>query len=346
MLCRFDFVQSSNFVASPSNEKMNQLSRKRTVRGLRCAVLPSNPAPPLVIPLRCFHSQHRTPRVPQLHTSDELPGSNGGESSESVPTLHVGYLLHRHPIVKPTLHPMERSFGFLLERQHQVYSRHPASESAQHFFRDAQQSVDAHQRTDPRDIRRDFYGLEGYREALHTTIERYQHVPPRVQSTDRVCTLSHRLRDDKTGPPPRRTLQRKLDDYLYLLVQYDNEPGLAGKWGIPFTPLRRSETLRMAAERCLQEPHGDKVDYYMWGCGPQGTVVLPSPTEVNPPRRLFVYSPVYLSGRPNFDAMEPRIVDHAWVSRAEIRQYRDAFASNTLQELLLDISADAYFETL
>lgn len=290
-----------------------------------------------------FHSQHRTPRLPQLHTKDALPQQSEGASPSPL-TLHVGYLLHRHPVVKPTLHPLERSFGFMLEKEHQTYSRHPGVESATHFFRDHASSIDSHQRTDPQAIRRDFYGLESYQDAMQATLQRFTQVPPRVQPTDFTDVAAFRSATSRTSPPARHSLQRKLDDYLYFLVRYadDEEANWKGKWGVPFTALRQSETLRMAADRCLQEPHQDQVEAYVWGCGPQGTVMLPS--QLPDTQRLFLFSATYLAGRPKFDALHPRIADHAWVSRREMRQYRADFVSDEVLELLLDVSADAYYE--
>lgn len=333
-------------------------------------------------PRRLFHSQHRTPRIPQRFTTDPLPSSSSssgscGEANDATaaPLLHVGYVLARHPVVKPVPHPMERAYAFLLERYHQMYSRHRDSESALHFFRDRQQTIDAHQRTDPQDIRRDFYGLEAYRDALHATLQRYEQPPSRLQPGDFVETAPHRAPPPSPssappggGSPPRRhTLQRKLDDYLFLIVRYTEgdgvaegavkegtghdgpprlPPGFGGKWGVPYTPLRQGETLRIAAERCIQLPHQDRIDYYLWSCAPQGTVPLPTAQDQGvTASQLFLFNACYLAGRPDFAAMQPRIDDHAWVTRGEMRQYRDSFASTELLELLLDVTPDAYFET-
>lgn len=330
-----------------------------------------------IVVSHCFyHNQHRIPRLPQLHTRDHEKCNQTAVESDSLEHacaphgIHVGYLLHRQPVVKPTLHPLERSMAFLLERQHQLYSRHPTSETACHFFRDRQQqNIDAYQRTDPQDIRRDFFGLEGYQDALKATLQRYQQVPTRLQPADFVDITSRSASPRDTTLPVRHTLQRKLDDYLYLIVRYaipssmestsenetsTNELEMPGKWGIPFTPLRIGETLRMAAERCLQEPHRDNVDYYLWGCGSQGAISFPqtkneedetSKAFSSSVRHLFVHSATYLAGKPDFSCIQPKISDHAWVSRRELLQYRSEFSSNLLLEVLLDISADAYFET-
>lgn len=330
-----------------------------------------------IVVSHCFyHNQHRIPRLPQLHTRDHekcsqtTVGSDPVEQTCAPHGIHVGYLLHRHPVVKPTLHPLERSMAFLLEKQHQLYSRHSSSDTACHFFRDRQQqNIDAYQRTDPQDIRRDFFGLEGYQDALKATLQRYQQVPTRLQPADFIDSTSRFTSPQHTTLPTRHTLQRKLDDYLYLIVRYAipssvenmseidasrNESEMPGKWGIPFTPLRIGETLRMAAERCLQEPHRDNVDYYLWGCGSQGAISFPQTKNTEDEagksfsssvRHLFVHSATYLAGKPDFSRIHPTISDHAWVSRRELLQYRSEFASEQLLELLLDISADAYFET-
>lgn len=313
---------------------------------------------------RLFHSQHRTPILPQLHTSEP------SEAPDTAPEIFVGYLLHRHPVVKPVLHPVERQLGFLVDRQHQLYSRHPTDPSSVHFFRDRQhQSMDIKQRTDPVEIQRDFFGLEGYQEALQASLQRYVECPSRLKPGDFVPVEAHA--SSSTGspsPPTRHTLQRKLDDYLYLIVRYashesgvaDNDSlgkivkqcGWASRWGIPFALRSPRETLKMTAQRCLQEPHQARVDYYLWSNAPQGCLPLMRCSDKKKKEKgasegpsLFLYSATYLAGKPNFKAVQPAIDEHAWVSRREMLQYRDEFASSQLLELLQDVSADAYFET-
>ncbi|KAK7199053.1 39S mitochondrial ribosomal protein L46 [Novymonas esmeraldas] len=286
--------------------------------GQRCADAAAAAA--VLARCRSFHSQHRTPVLPQAHVQD-------GATTQRV---HVGYLLHRSQTVKHTPHPLEVEMGYLLEREQHRYSRHESTDSATAFFASRGQSMDVLGRSDPNHIKANFFGLELYQDAMRVVLQRY--------SPARRTTASDVWRPEELGdaPPPRHTLHRKLDDYLYLIVQ----EAATGLWGIPHTPRRDTESLRMTADRAIAQHHGDGLDCHVWSNAPQATVLLPEDNT-----RLFVYSATYLSGRPHFDTCEPTPQDHAWVTRQELLQYAAAFKSHELLQALRDISADSTFET-
>ncbi|KPA73247.1 putative mitochondrial hypothetical protein [Leptomonas pyrrhocoris] len=271
-------------------------------------------------PRRAFHAQHRTPVLPQVHVADPLPSQ----------CVHVGYLIHRNQIVKHTPHPLEVEMGYLLEREHQRYSRHESTESATAFFASRGQSMDVLNRTDASQIRGNFFGLELYQDATKVILQRYS-PEKRVAAADAWSPSA--LSDH---PPPRHTLHRKMDDFLYLIVQEAE----SGKWAIPHTARKDDESLRMTVDRALSSHNADGLECFLWSNAPQATVVL---EEEN--TRLFVYSATYLSGRPRFDLFEPKPQDHAWVTRQELLQYSDTFKSTELLKALMDISADSTFES-
>ncbi|KPI83540.1 hypothetical protein ABL78_7425 [Leptomonas seymouri] len=273
-----------------------------------------------ITPRRSFHSQHRTPIIPQVHVADSLPTQR----------IHVGYYVHRHQIVKHTPHPLEIEMSYLLDREQQRYSRHESTESATAFFASRGQSMDVLNRTDANQIKGNFFGLELYQDAMKVVLQRYS-PERRVTAADRWAPSS--LSDQ---PPRRHSLHRKLDDFLYFVVQEAD----TGKWTIPNTARKDGESLRMTADRALSSHNAEGLDCFLWSNAPQATVLL---AEEN--TRLFIYSATYLSGRPQFDLLEPKTQDHAWVTRQELLQYSDSFKSQDILNALLDISADGTFES-
>nr|CCD11750.1 hypothetical protein, conserved [Trypanosoma congolense IL3000] len=273
---------------------------------------------------RAFHSQHRTPVLPQIPVA-------GIKKSHATPLVRVAYLLHRHPVVKPTPHPLETEMAYLLQREHQRYSRHETSESAVHFMAQRGQSIDVLNRTDPRQIQSNFFALELYQDAMRVVLQRYK-PEKRVTPHDLWDPTAH----SGNSPPVRHTLQRKLDDYLHLIVRNAS----SGKWTVPQTALCEHETLRMAVDRAIATDNSEGLDCYVWSNAPQATVVDPTDGA-----RVFIYVATYLSGKPTFSEFKPPARDHAWVTRHEMRQYMDDFLCPELMEALLDIAADSTFES-
>jgi large subunit ribosomal protein L46 len=298
---------------------LTKRNKKGNMQLLHSRQLAAATAAAAATPHRCFHSQHRTPVLPQVHVADQLPPQR----------VHVGYWMHRNQIVKHTPHPLEIEMGYLLERELQRYSRHESTESATAFFASRGQSLDLLNRTDANQIKGNFFGLELYQDAMKVVLQRYT-PERRVTAADAwdPATL-----DDQ--PPPRHTLHRKLDDFLYLIVQ-DKE---TGKWTVPHTARKDNESLRMTADRALSSHNADGLEAFFWSNAPQATVLL---QEEN--TRLFIYAATYLSGRPQFELFEPTPKDHAWVTRQELQQYSDSFISKELLKALVDISADSTFE--
>ncbi|GET85864.1 hypothetical protein, conserved [Leishmania tarentolae] len=276
-------------------------------------------ASPVLSLRRTFHSQHRTPIIPQVHVCD-------GPTPQRI---HVGYYLHRHQVVKHSPHPLEVEMGYLLEREHQRYSRHESTESATAFFASRGQTIDVLGRTDPNQIKGNFFGLELYQDAMKVVMQRYT---PEKRLTSADMWRPNALGD---APPLRHTLHRKLDDFLYLIVQEE----ATGKWTIPHTARRDNESLRMTADRAISSHNSEGLDCYIWSNAPQATLFLRDDNT-----RLFIYTATYLAGRPQFASFEPKPKDHAWVTRHELLQYSDTFKSTELLKALLDISADGTFE--
>lgn len=265
--------------------------------------------------------QHRTPIMPQMPVNHPTPHN-------------VAYLLCRQPVVKPTPHPLETEFGFTLEREHNRYARHDVETSQ--FFSAKGQPIDVSNRSEPAQIINNFFNLEGYQDALKVVTDRYQPVP-RVTDHDFFDPFDESL---KSGPPKRKTIQRRLDDFLFFIVRSE----ASGKWSLPTTQRRPHETLRMAVDRAISEQHNDALDAYVWSNAPQAIVRGAGVSEGEATEAdTFVFVATYLAGRPNFGGIQPKCADHAWVTRSELCQYHGEFETESWCQVLRDIVPDATF---
>lgn len=275
-----------------------------------------------------FHSQHRTPVLPTV------PVSDGKVVNGKI--IRVAYLLSRNQIVKHSPHPLENEMAFTLEREYARYSRHDGDDTATGFMGSRGHAIDTLNRTDPKLIEGNFYGLELYQDAMKVALQRYA-PQKRVCPADLYDPCDPALAQ---GPPKRHTLQRALDDYLYLIVQ----DSAHGKWTLPMTERLAHESLRMTVDRAIATHHDEQLDTYIWSNAPQGVLKADAnPVDTGATEALtFLYSATYLAGRPQFDRLGIR--DHAWVRRAELAQYASHFEHPEMYQLLMDITTDSTFD--
>jgi large subunit ribosomal protein L46 len=275
-----------------------------------------------------FFSQHRTPIMPQVTVSTPLDAQQK--------LVRVGYLLCRGQVVKHAPHPLETEYSYTVEREHQRYCRHDGSESVTHFLSSRGQTMDTANRSDAGQIMGDFYNLDLYQDAMRVVMQRFQ---PEKRNTDAdfLRPLDPALAN---GPPPRLTLNRSLDDFLYLIIKHKD----TGKWTIPSSLRKENESLRTAAERTVAEHNGDTFDAYFWSNAPTAVVrSVPKSGDSATEELLFMYSASYLAGRPQFEAMGA--VDHAWVRRAELPQYLEqGFDHQDMLSVLMDVTLDSTFD--
>ena len=187
--------------------------------------------------------------------------------------------------------------------------------------------MDAAGRQEASQITSNFYSLEMYQDALRAVNDRFKQ-EPRVTPLD---LWDPRGEQDTTEPPIRHSLQRRLDDFLLLIVRNS----ASGKWTVPSEERAPSETLRMTVDRAIRTQHGDMFDAYIWSNSPSGVIKMPS--TGGGAEKMFVYGATYLSGKPRFDESNTTLKDHAWVTRRELQQYRGLFEDGVL-EVLFDIA--------
>jgi hypothetical protein len=283
---------------------------------------------------RRFFAQHNVPIVPQGAIIPPV----------ATPALRVGYLLCRQPVVQHAPHPLEYELAVAVDREMRRYPRHPGADTATHFMQQRGLSIDVLNRQDVAAIQRDMFGLDAHREAMRTTAERYEPAR-RLTPADFFDPCDPALAEQ---PPKRQTLQRRLDDYLYLIVR----GAASGKWTVPARGRQPGHSLRTAVEAAIIADHGGALDAYLFGNAPLAVVAdappgegaaaavasPPAPSGSVPPQ-LFLFTATYLSGRPSFGAaMQPAVADHAWVTRRELADYE--FELPGMFAALRDITTD------
>ncbi len=232
--------------------------------------------------------------------------------------------------MKASLHPLEQEMGFLLDQEYNRYPRH--SQPANEFFNERGITLDNWQRMEQNQLKANYFNLELYQEALKVVVERYQQ-PERERPDDYCNPLALAALE---SPPERLTLDRCLDDFLYLIVRDDK----TGKWRLPATDRKTHESLRSTLDRFLAESH-PKLEAYFLSNAPTG-VHLEGTTKT------FIYSGSYVSGELSTTAFqsEPTAAtanNHAWVTRQELlSDYSAQFASKDLAQIIYDIAIDKF----
>lgn len=264
--------------------------------------------------VRLFFHQRDTPMLPQMPV----------EPSDF--KARIGYFIGRNAIVKHDPHPLETELANIIDRDHSRYAR-IEDESVTHFFSRNGISIDVANRSDPKQIQQDLFGIEAYTEALQVTLSRFAPAK-RVQPHDFIDPFDESL---AAGPPVRQTLNRRMADHLYLIVR----DAASQKWSIPFVDRKPAESLRMTLERGLASHHPTVSTYTFSNC-PQAVL------EDSSAGPLYIFTTTYLGGRPNFSAIEPMIDNHAWVTRSELSEYE--FSTEEMLHALRDIAVSNYFD--
>ena len=107
-----------------------------------------------------------------------------------------------------------------------------------------------------------------------------------------------------------RSLRRCTQGFLYLSCRYGS--GDDSRWEIPKTLVRDGETLRQAAQRCLQEIAGDSVETFIFANSPSGH------TETADDRTFYMLG-VVLDGDVTL-ASESPAAEYAWLQRNELAE--------------------------
>ncbi|KAL4883469.1 ribonuclease H-like domain-containing protein [Aspergillus karnatakaensis] len=128
---------------------------------------------------------------------------------------------------------------------------------------------------------------------------------------------------DKKGDT--RSLDRALQRTLYLLVQHKE-----GYWKLPSSPLVGDETLRLAAERTLEESAGVNMNTFMVGYHPVGHYVYNAVVKRKTDEttgvtlageKTFFMKGRIMAGQADLSANVQNLQDFKWLAKEEIAKY-------------------------
>lgn len=145
-------------------------------------------------------------------------------------------------------------------------------------------------------------------------------------------TPASRITDaDKSGD--QRSLDRKLDSSLYLLVKQN----IAGRehWVLPQATWEDGETLRQTAERALSSVCGD-VQANVLGNAPCAVAKYEPPSNAeDQPIKLFFYKAWHRDG--NVNTEKGLASDYVWVTREEMKDFCHNSYNRHLKKFIFDI---------
>ena len=135
----------------------------------------------------------------------------------------------------------------------------------------------------------------------------------------------------------RRTIQRRLDSHLYLILRSKEAKG--GHWFFPSVPHEATETIRQTCERALATfVDSSAVDTYFIGNGPCGMVPLrPDAAE----DKVFLIPVELIKGSPQIK-VETKVADFAWAAKDEMGDYFKNEATLAYLDRLLQDKSDYY----
>lgn len=156
-----------------------------------------------------------------------------------------------------------------------------------------------------------------------------------IKQYELITYVPNELRTPADHNDDRRSLNRKLDDRLFLILKKDRD---SHQWHFPqmchVDPPEDEENppedeefhfkpgLRETAEKAMARSAGDKMQGYYYSHAPQGFYFYryPEPRNGSIGAKVFFYRVRYLKGTPK---PANGCVDYAWVTRDELKDYFD-----------------------
>eukprot|EP00455_Lapot_gusevi_P027747 TRINITY_DN2946_c0_g1_i1.p1 TRINITY_DN2946_c0_g1~~TRINITY_DN2946_c0_g1_i1.p1 ORF type:complete len:230 (+),score=13.02 TRINITY_DN2946_c0_g1_i1:63-692(+) len=156
---------------------------------------------------------------------------------------------------------------------------------------------------------------------------------PKKAKPDLIIPDPRVTKDDLSNN--RKSLHRKLWNSLYLIVK---KPREQHAWQFPQGGVEKKETIRQTAERELREECGE-LEYYGIANHPIGHFQYALPPEYQKKHdcygtKVFFMRCLYMSGEVKIDGKE--IVDYAWVTKEEMKEYFDTDLYNRVKLMIHD----------
>ncbi|KAJ1914843.1 hypothetical protein H4219_004609 [Mycoemilia scoparia] len=240
--------------------------------------------------------------------------------------ISAGILLQRDPIITPTQTPFEKEFS-----KYQDFLRYQTADPfPQDFYIKKGSTLDKQWKQRDVEQQKVWYfdaklggGVDSKKGAAGKKLNKSSQAVVEEEeeggaaiidgnsSNEAEVALQPRITEaDKKGD--QKSLERKLDRTLYLLVKDSNGNG---GWKLPQGLVAQDEVLKTAAERHLAESVGTNMDIWFVGNGPIGHHI--SSASIN--EKVFFMKAHIFSGQVKPSKESSSIVkDFVWVTREEI----------------------------
>jgi large subunit ribosomal protein L46 len=158
------------------------------------------------------------------------------------------------------------------------------------------------------------------------------------------------LEQDADVSGDRRTVQRRLDRHLYLLLKRKDKGtgGEGGEWFFPHVAHNAAETIRQTCERALETyvelggegGKGSTTHTFFIGNGPCGMLPVEAEEEGG---KIFLIPVELIRGSPKLNkTVRNEVADFAWVARDEMKEYFKDEETQEYLSMLLQDKSDYY----
>lgn len=186
---------------------------------------------------------------PSVHKFGQIARTYATSTSR----IQAGILLQRSPIILPPTHHFES----LTDQYFQWLSYQSAEKFPQEFFFKKGSSAERKWQEQEQQKSKEWYFSKG-RKQQQQQVE----IKEAEDSVPEIKLQPRRTKADEAND--QQSLERRLDQPLYLLVKQDSQ------WQLPQSSIEEEEVLDQAARRTLRQMCGDQMSVWMVGRGPVG----------------------------------------------------------------------------
>lgn len=321
-------VAARRMAAAAEASSGGSSSKKQTGRGHR----PTPPRPLSAEAKREKEKRHwakkskPTPdsRLPEIDTSFWVAAS-GGAALDSAAQVSASVIVERLPVVAPDFPEWKATY------LQQKMEKELELEAAQERLADQYVAEQVELRQPARKKKNKAKGKGAGAGAAEPASQQQQEDDDEAFQESTTKSFPKITLEDHADN--RKSLYRKLDSRLYLIVKKDRE---AHSWQFPLVSHAEvdGDHLRATAERGVRQQLGEDIDTYFVGNGPLTWFAYDTEQSeaASSPKKVFFYKAQYLFGNVQ---LGDGLVDHAWVTRAELGEYLSPEYHSHLDQALL-----------